>query len=391
MKKIKIALIWKVLIACALGCLLGYVLPEAVVRIFTTFNSIFSQYIGFMVPLIIVGLVTASIGKIGNGAGKLLLCTIVLAYVSSVVAGIFSYGVSKSLFPSLLDGISMSVEGGSSDVAPYFTIKIPPLLDVISALVFAFLFGTLLTTTGNGYFKNLALDFEELVTKAISTTLIPLLPIYIFGLFLKMSYTGEAAPILAVFAKIIVVILAMSLVWLVVVFCISSAIAGKNPFKCLISMLPAYFTALGTSSSAATIPVTMSCTNKCGVTDQVSKFTVPLCATIHMPGSMIKVTACAITIMLLQGTPFTLSLIVQFVMLLAISAVAAPGVPGGMIMAAIGVLASVLGFDDANQALMITLYVVMDSFGTACNVTADGAIALIIDRIFKSSSAKAGN
>ena len=387
MKSKKIPLIWKVLIACILGCLLGYVMPEAVVRIFTTFNGIFSQYIGFMVPLIIVGLVTASIGKIGSGAGKLLLCTIALAYFSSVVAGLFSYEISTNIFPSMLDGITMNIDNPSNDVAPYFTLRIPPLLDVISALVFAFLFGTLMTSTGSVHFRNLALDFEQLVTNAISKTLIPLLPIYIFGLFLKMSYTGEAAPILAVFAKIIVVILLMSLVWLVAIFSISSIFSRKNPFRCLISMLPAYFTALGTSSSAATIPVTTACTEKCGVADQISKFTVPLCATIHMPGSMIKVTACAITIMLLQGTPFSLGLVLQFVMLLAISAVAAPGVPGGMIMAAVGVLESVLGFDDASQALMITLYIVMDSFGTACNVTSDGAIALIIDRVFKSSKA----
>lgn len=385
MKKFKLALIWKVLIACALGCLLGRVFPVPVIRIFTTFNYIFSQYIGFMVPLIIVGLVTPAICKMGSDAGKLLLLTIILAYFSSVIAGMFSYGISSNVFPSLLGGLHMDVGGDAEEkVAPFFTMDIPAIMNVTSALVFSFFSGTLLTVTGKGHLKDVVCDFEELVTRAISTTLIPLLPIYIFGIFLKMSYSGEMLPVMKVFAKIIVIIFAMSIVWLLLLFCVSGIIARKNPLKSLLSMLPAYFTALGTSSSAATIPVTMSCTQKCGVSEPVSKFTVPLCATIHMPGSMIKITACAITIMLLQGTAFSFPLILQFVMMLAITAVAAPGVPGGVIMASLGVLASVLGFDASSQAMMITLYIVMDSFGTACNVTADGAIALIIDKIFKS-------
>lgn len=337
-----------------------------------------------MVPLIIVGLVTPAICKMGADAGKLLLLTIALAYFSSVVAGIFSYGVSANVFPSLLGNLKLDVDkSGTAEITPFFTMDIPAMINVTSALVFSFLVGILLTTTGKGYLKNVVFDFEELVTKAISTTLIPLLPIYIFGIFLKLSHSGEILPVLSVFAKIIVIIFAMSIVWLIVIFCISGIIACKNPFKSLISMLPAYLTALGTSSSAATIPVTLSCTQKCGVSEPVSRFTVPLCATIHMPGSMIKITACSITIMLLHGTAFSFPLMLQFIMLFAITAVAAPGVPGGVVMASLGVLSSVLGFDDSSLALMITLYIVMDSFGTACNVTADGAIALIVDKFFR--------
>ena len=383
MKKIKIALIWKVIIACALGCLLGRVFPVPVIRIFSTFNYIFSQYIRFIVPLIIVGLVTPAICKMGTGAGKMLLFTIVLAYVSSVFAGLFSYGVGNCVFPALLDGVHMNVDKGAADeLAPFFTIDFPPFMSVTSALVFSFLMGTLLTTTGKGYFKNVAYDFEELITKALSKTLIPLLPIYIFGIFLKMSHSGEMLPVLNVFAKIILVITVTSTVWIAVMFCISGIIARKNPIKSLISMLPAYLTAVGTASSAATIPVTLSSARKCGASDAISNFTVPLCATIHMPGSMINITACAITIMMLQGTPFSFPLVLQFILMIAITAVAAPGVPGGVVMASLGVLASVLGFNDSSQALIITLYVVMDSFGTACNVTADGAIALIVDTVF---------
>lgn len=384
MKRIKLALIWKVLIACVLGSLLGYVLPEPVIRIFTTFNYIFSQYIGFIVPLIIVGLVTPAICKMGASAGKLLLLTIALAYFSTVAAGVFSYGVSVSVFPSLLGELHLNVSRGDADgLEPFFTLDIPAIMNVTSALVLSFLVGTLLTVTGKDHLKNVIYDFEEVITLAIAKTLIPLLPVYIFGIFLKMSYSDEMLPVIEVFAKVIVVIFTMSMVWLAVLFCISGAVARKNPFRSLISMLPAYLTALGTSSSAATIPVTMSCTQKCGVSEPVSKFTVPLCATIHMPGSIIKITSCAITIMMLQGIDFSLPLVLRFIIVAAITAVAAPGVPGGVIMASLGILASVLGFDASSQALMITLYIVMDSFGTACNVTADGAIALIVDRLFR--------
>lgn len=384
MKKLKVALIWKVLIACLLGCLLGRVLPVPAIRIFTTFNYVFSQYIEFMVPLIIIGLVTPAICRMGSDAGKMLLFTILLAYFSSVLAGTFSYGVSVVAFPGLLDGVHMDVDKLESDaVNPFFTLDIPAVMNVTSALVLAFLTGTLLTVTGKGTLKNVAFDFEELVTKAISSTLVPLLPIYIFGIFLKMACTGDILPVLSVFAKIIAVIFAMSIVWLLTIFCISGAISRSNPFKNIVSMLPAYFTALGTSSSAATIPVTLSCARKCGVSEPVSNFSVPLCATIHMPGSMMKITACAIAIMMLQGMPFSFDLVLGFIMLEAITAVAAPGVPGGVIMASLGVLSSVLGFDETSLALIITLYIVMDSFGTACNVVSDGAVALIADKTFK--------
>lgn len=387
MKKIKIALIWKVLIACVLGYFLGLVLPEPAVRIFTTFNYIFSQYIGFMIPLIIVGLVTPAICRMGSEAGKMLLFTLALAYFSSVIAGIFSYSVSENLFPRLLDGLRMDVENSGADgVKPFFTLEIPEIMGVITALVFAFLVGTLLTTLNRNHLKNVVYDFEEVVTKAISKTLIPILPLYIFGIFLEMTYTGDAAPVMKVFAKIIVVIFAMSLIWLIGIFCVSALISHKNPFKCLFRMLPAYLTALGTASSAATIPVTLSSVRKCGVSEPVSNFSVPLCATIHMPGSMIKVVACAVAIMMLQGMPFSFGLFLQFIMLLAITAVAAPGVPGGVIMAALGILETVLGFDASSQALIITLYIVMDSFGTACNVTSDCAISMIVDKVFGPNS-----
>ena len=384
-KKKRIALIWKVLIACALGGMSGGLLPVPVIRIFTTFNYIFSQYIGFMIPLIIVGLVTPAICRMGSNAGKMLLFTLVLAYLSSVAAGLFSYAVCDGFFPKLLGGIMAgAASAGTDTVTPFFTLDIPAIMSVTSALVLAFLVGTLLASTGKGHLMNVAFDFEEIVAKAISKTLIPLLPLFIFGVFLKMAHTGDMVPVMKVFAKIIAVIFAMTVTWLIALFGIAGLISRRNPFKCLGKMFPAYLTALGTASSAATIPVTLQCARKCGISEPVSNFSVPLCATIHMPGSLMEIASCAIAIMLLDGIPLSFGLMLQFIMLLAITAVAAPGVPGGMMMASLGLLTSVLGFNEGNLSLMITLFVIIDSFGTACNVVSDGAIALIVEKFFPS-------
>lgn len=374
----------QVLIALVLGIILGNVFPGSAVRVFTTFNAIFSQYIGFLVPLIIVGLVTPAIANLGNGAGKMLIATVGLAYLSTVLAGLFSYGVSSSFFPSFIEVGALGIENGAqNDVEPFFSVTIPPLMGVMTALVLAFILGILIPVTGSSTMGKLADEMKEIVTTAISKTMIPLLPIYIFGIFLKITYTGEAMPVLKVFAEVIVIIFAMTFIWLVILFCISGAVTGKNPLKSLVSMLPAYATALGTSSSAATIPVTLQQATKAGAEPDVAAFTVPLCATIHMPGSVIKITACAVTLMIAQGIAFDPATMIGFVLLLSITLVAAPGVPGGCIMASVGILSSVLGFGEADIALMIALYIVMDSFGTAANVTGDGAIAQMISRLKK--------
>ena len=386
----KIALIWKILIAIVFGLLFGLFLPQAIIRVFMTFNAIFSQFISFLVPLIIVGLVTPAIARMGSGAGKLLLLTVIIAYSSTVLAGLFSFSVSSGLFPAIIGNQAISnTSSGQYVVDPYFSVAIPPMLDVMTALVFAFICGIFLAAIEGHYLRNVFFDFEQIVTLTISKVLIPLLPIYIFGIFLKMSFTGEALPILKVFAMVILIIFGMSIVWLLILFLIAGGVSGKNPFRSLVTMLTAYVTALGTSSSAATIPVTLRQAVKCGVRPEVASFTVPLCATIHMPGSIIKIVACAITIMVATGMEFSLGTFAGFIFLLAITMVAAPGVPGGAIMAAIGLLSSMLGFTDADNALIIALYMVMDSFGTACNVTGDGAVSLIIDRFAKSPAEEA--
>lgn len=382
MKKVKIPLLGKILIAIVLGVLLGNALTEGWVRLFLTFNGIFSQFLGFMIPLIIIGLVTPAISDIGRGAGKLLLATVGLAFADTILAGLLAYGTGSALFPGMVAQTGHVAVDKIEEMKPFFELKIPAMIDVMSALVFSFIAGIGIAYNSNHTMRNLFSEFKEIISSTISKVIIPLLPLYIFGIFLNMTFTGEAYRILIVFAQIIIVILVLHVVILVYEFLIAGGMSHKNPLKLLLNMIPAYFTALGTSSSAATIPVTLKQTMKNGVSDGIAGFTIPLCATIHLSGSMMKITCCALTICLLNGLPHDLPLFLNFIFVLSICMVAAPGVPGGAVMAALGPLASVLGFNADMQALMIALYIAMDSFGTACNVTGDGAIAIVVDTLF---------
>ena len=384
MKQITNNLLFRVVVAIALGIGMGYIIPESIGRIFATFNSLFDQLLKFLIPLIIVGLIIPAIAKLGKTAGKLLLMTVGIAYGSTLFAGFSSYFGSMALFPSLIDGqAAATIEESNKALAPYFTLSFPPIFDVMSALVFAFLIGIGLTRIENSTLEKVAIDFEKIISFLIEKLIIPILPVFIFGIFLDMTYSGKVGLILDVFIKIIGVIFIMHILLLTLQFCIAGLIGKKNPFRLLITMMPAYFTALGTQSSAATIPVTLAQAKKAGVSEDIANFTVPLCATIHLAGSMLKIVACVVALMLMQGMPIDPLQMSGFICMLGVTMIAAPGVPGGAIMAAIGVIASMLGFDLQNQALMISLYIAMDSFGTACNVTGDGAIALIVDSIYK--------
>ena len=382
-KKIKIPLLARIVIAIVLGVLLGNVFSEPLVRCFLTFNGIFSQFLGFMIPLIIVGLVTPAIADIGHGAGKLLLVTVGLAFADTILAGLLGYGTGELLFPSMVANTGQVSVDKVEELKPFFELEIPAMIDVMSALVFSFVAGLGIAYKEARTMKNVFSEFKDIVSGIISRAIIPLLPLYIFGIFLNMTYSGQAYRILLVFAQIIIVIFVLHVCILLYEFLIAGGLSRKNPFRLLVNMLPAYFTALGTSSSAATIPVTLKQTLKNGVADGIAGFTVPLCATIHLSGSMMKITCCALTICLINGMPHDLLFFMHFIFVLAICMVAAPGVPGGAVMAALGPLASVLGFTSDMQALMIALYIAMDSFGTACNVTGDGAIAVIVDHLFK--------
>ena len=382
MKKLKIGLLGKILIAIALGVGLGLIAPAWMVRIFLTFNGIFSQFLGFAIPLIIVGLVAPAISDIGKTAGKMLLITVGIAYGSTVFAGIVSYLTGATLFPGMIQsGAALQEVASAAELAPYFTVTIPPLMNVMTALILAFTLGLGLAALESHTLKDAIHDFEQVIIKTIKSAIIPLLPLYIFGIFLNMTHVGQVFSILTVFIKIIGIIFLIHLGILILQFTIAGGFAKKNPFKLLWTMMPAYFTALGTQSSAATIPVTLEQTRKNGVSEEVAGFAIPLCATIHMSGSTLKIVACALALMIMQGMPYDFGMFFGFICMLGITMVAAPGVPGGAIMASLGLLQSMLGFGQEAQALMIALYIAMDSFGTACNVTGDGAIALIVDRI----------
>ncbi len=382
MKKLKTGLLGKILIAIALGVGLGFIAPAWMVRVFLTFNGIFSQFLGFAIPLIIVGLVAPAISDIGRTAGRMLLLTVGIAYGSTVFAGLVSYLTGAALFPGMIQsGAPLQEVASAAELSPFFTVSIPPLMNVMTALVLAFTLGLGLAALDRQTLKDALHDFEQVIIKTIKAAIIPLLPLYIFGMFLNMTYVGQVFSILTVFIKIIGIIFLIHIGILILQFTIAGGFAKKNPFKLLWTMMPAYFTALGTQSSAATIPVTLEQTRKNGVSEDVAGFAIPLCATIHMSGSTLKIVACALALMIMQGMPYDFGMFFGFICMLGITMVAAPGVPGGAIMASLGLLQSMLGFDQEAQALMIALYIAMDSFGTACNVTGDGAIAIVVDRI----------
>ena len=386
-RKLHVKLKWGLLpsvicaIICGIAC--GLFFPTWAVRAVLTFNGLFGNFLSFMIPLLIVGLVAPGIAELGRAAGKLLLLTAGLAYGFTLASGFFSYGVARAAYPFLLDTSSQLTSfAAAADLKPYFVVAMPPVMDVMSALVLAFTLGLGMAVIQGSRLKGIMQDLRDIVDKVIVKVIIPLLPYYIFGIFLNMTVGGQVSAVLGVFAKIIVLIFVITAVMLVLQFTLAGIISQKNPFSMLRHMLVAYATALGTQSSAATIPVTLKQAIKIGVREEVAGFVVPLCATIHLSGSTMKIVACALAIMMITGQPVSTAQFAGFICMLGVTMVAAPGVPGGAIMAALGILESMLGFGKPELGLMIALYIAMDSFGTACNVTGDGAIAVIINKIY---------
>lgn len=386
----KLPLLAKIGIAIVLGVLCGMFFPMWLTRLFGTFNALFSSLLGFCIPLIILGLIVSGIADMGKGAGKMLLITVGLAYGFTLLAGFGTGAASNLVYPWLLNGASLTtIEQKVVEILPYFTIEMPPLMSVTSALVLAFILGLSIPAVGgNGTLKRFFEDFKDVVTLVITKVIIPLLPIYIFGVFLQMTVGGQIMVVITVFLKIIVYLFIMTAVMLLLQFTIAGIVSKRNPFKLLGTMLSAYVTALGTSSSAATIPVTLRSAIKTGVNPAVANFVIPLCATIHLSGSTIKITGLALAMMMLSGMPIDNGVMAGFIFMLGITMVAAPGVPGGAVMAALGLLTSILGLGEAQTGLIIAIYLAIDSFGTATNVTGDGAIANIVDAIWSKQNKK---
>ena len=384
MEKIFNSLLFKVFCGIALGILLGNYAPDWLYRILITFKSLFANFLNFSIPLIMIGLIMPSIGDLEKNAGKLLAITVVIAYGFTLFSGFSTYFVGDSFFSSLLENEQIgTLEDHSRSLPPYFTIDMPPIFDVMTALLLSFIVGIGLSVREAPVLTNVVKEFGDIVKWLITKAIIPVLPYYIMTIFAEITFSGQVASVMVVFFKLIIILFIMHIVLLLLQYIFAGLISGKNTIKSLCTMLTAYATALGTQSSAATIPVTLRQSLKLGISQRIAGFVIPLCATIHLSGSTMKITACALALMMLQGTPYDFSMFAGFIMMLGIIMVAAPGVPGGAIMAALGVLHSMLGFDENQQALMVALYIAMDSFGTACNVTGDGAVALIVDKIAK--------
>ena len=384
MEKIFNSLLFKVFCGIALGILLGNYAPDWLYRILITFKSLFANFLNFSIPLIMIGLIMPSIGDLEKNAGKLLAITVVIAYGFTLFSGFSTYFVGDTFFSSLLENEQIgTLEDHSRSLPPYFTIDMPPIFDVMTALLLSFIVGIGLSVREAPVLTNVVKEFGDIVKWLITKAIIPVLPYYIMTIFAEITFSGQVASVMVVFFKLIIILFIMHIVLLLLQYIFAGLVSGKNPIKSLGAMLPAYATALGTQSSAATIPVTLRQSLKLGISQRIAGFVIPLCATIHLSGSTMKITACALALMMLQGTPYDFSMFAGFIMMLGIIMVAAPGVPGGAIMAALGVLHSMLGFDENQQALMVALYIAMDSFGTACNVTGDGAVALIVDKIAK--------
>ena len=379
----KFGLLPRIGIAIVLGIVLGLFLPEAVVRVFVTFNGLFSSFLGFIIPLIIVGLITPAIGELGRGAGKWLGVTAGIAYGSTVFAGLMAFLVSWALLPQMLQAgeFTQLTNPEEALLGPYFTVEMAPVFGVMTALVLSFVVGLGLTVLPTDGLQRGFNELRTIIETVIAKVIIPLLPVYIFGIFLNMTVAGQVAEVIATFLGVIVLVFAMTAVLLLLQYAVAGSLTGRNPLKALKTMSPAYLTALGTSSSAATIPVTLRQAIEIGVRPQVASFTVPLCATIHLAGSTLKIVSFSLAVMVLAGIEINAPIFIGFILMLGITMVAAPGVPGGAIFAASGLLSSMLGFTEPQVGLMIATYIAIDSFGTATNVTGDGAIAMVVDKL----------
>ena len=382
-KSITRSLLFWIVLAIIVGTLCSFIFPVRLARVFITFNGLFSNFLGFFVPVLIFALITPAIASLGRGAGKWLGMTAGIAYGSTIISGLMAWGLSIAIYPWLLGDQTLITDVSDVDegaLSPFFEVEIEPPFAVMTALVLAFCVGIAMTAVKSDTLYKFTADLERVIMKVVTGFVIPLLPLFIFGMFLNLGMNENMGDTLAAFGKVLLVAVIMTVVLLALQYLIAGAIAGVNPIKAFGNMLPAYFTALGTSSSAATIPVTLKSTLNNKVDENVAGFVVPLCATIHLSGSMMKIVLYAFAVIYMSGMDVSPGLSLGFILLLGIMMIAAPGVPGGAIMAATGLLASMLGFDENMVGLMIAAYIVIDSFGTAANVTGDGAIALVVNR-----------
>ena len=388
----KLGLIPRLIIAIALGIVIGAYLPVArkeITTILVTISGLFGKFLSFIIPLMIIAFVTKGIADLSEGAGKLLLASVIIAYLSTLIAGTLSYTMARNLFgnfvtPELAEKIQAAT---SESLTPLFEIPLGPIIDVTAALVLAFMMGLSVSIlrqkgSGDGFYK-LINEFNEIIVMILSNVIIPLLPLFILGNFANMAYSGSVFAILNIFWKIFICIIILHILYISLMFICAGAYTGRNPFSSLKKAVPAYLTAVGTQSSAATIPVNVECNRKIGVTKQIRDFVIPLCATVHLPGSMITLTSCVYTLLSMYDMPHSYGLIVKFIAILGVAMVAAPGAPGGAVMSALPFLPVVgIASDSPMATILISLYLTQDSFGTAANVTGDNAVSMAVEKIY---------
>ncbi|MFQ1913949.1 cation:dicarboxylase symporter family transporter [Aeromonas veronii] len=383
-------LVLKLIAGILAGLLLGLYAPEWVARVLFTAKTVIGQLITFTIPLIILFFIMSGIASLPKNSGKLLGKTVALSYCSTILAGLFAFTVASHLIPQFTNAAEPTT-ATAIKLASYVNLEIPPLFGVMSALAAAFVFGIGISATQATDLRRVADQGRDIIDRLLAKVIIPLLPFYIAGVFVEMTVEGTVFATLKTFGVVLVMAILMHWIWLSVLFVGTGLALGRSPAQLIKNMLPAYFTALGTMSSAATIPVALQSSKNNGVSDGIANFTVPLCATIHLCGSTITLVTCATAVMFLSehlAIP-GIETMLPFIMMLGVIMIAAPGAPGGGVMSALGLLTSMLGFGEASIALMIALYLAQDSFGTACNVTGDGVIALWADRFANGSESAA--
>ena len=379
----KIGLLPKLFIAIAIGIVIGLISPDWVIRVLNCFRDLFGQFIKFFVPFIIIGLVTPAIADTGKSAGRMLLLTMGVAYASTLFAGYFAYCVSYGVFPAIMDGGTLGSAATAKAFPAFFSLKIPPIMDVTTALVTSFMIGLGIVAVKAETLVRAASELREVVTLTIAKAFVPFLPAYVLTVMADLTASGKLVAVGGGCVKIMALVMATTTAVLLIQYCIAGAIAGRNPLKALWTMLPAYLTGWGCCSSAATIPYPLAQTKKNGVSDDTADLVIPLCSNVHLAGSMANMVVYAAGIIVLAGEPMSIGAFTEYILMISVIAVASPGVPGGVVLASASVAEAALGFSPERYAIMIAVYMALDGMGTACNLTGDGAIAMIVDKFRK--------
>ena len=385
----KVGLLTKLVLGIIFGILIGVISKTLgmyhVVRALNTFSGLFGGFLNFSIPLIIIGFVAPGIADLGKGSGKLLGITVLFSYVSTIIAGIAAFLLGQSILPKLIKN-SGNVFKSNVYLEPFFKVDIPPIMGVMSALVLAFVLGICIPYIKGKNLLEVTKDFKGIVEIIVKNVIIPLVPIHIAGIFSKLTASGEIIQTLKTFSSVYLIIIPLQIAYIVLQYSIAYAVSRKNPIKAIRNMIPGYMMALGTQSSAASIPVNLQCAKKNGLSDDVVDFVIPLCATIHLAGDTITLVLGAMGIMLMSGQTPTAAMMIPYIFMLGVTMVAAPGIPGGGVYATLGLLKDMLMFNPVQQGLMIAIHFAQDSFGTATNVCGDGAIAIVIDKLFRKES-----